>query len=223
MEAVNGGDGMMESNLPPPRPAASPPPRRAPRVLDGRGSGHGEESSDEELIAKVTRGDQQAFALLYDRFADRVYGLVRRVLRDPSQSEEVAQEVFMEVWRQARRYDASKASVATWLLTLSHRRAVDRVRTEQASRNREERVVRGERRQAFDSVAEQVETTLEHEQVRRALDELTDLQREAIELAYFGGNTYREVAELLNAPLGTVKTRLRDGLIRLRDALGVTT
>ncbi len=174
-------------------------------------------------MEQVARGDQQAFALLYDRFADRVYGLVRRVLRDPSQSEEVVQEVFVAAWRQARRYDASKGQVATWLLTLSHRRAVDRVRSEQASRNREERVVRGERGRAFDSVAEQVETTLEHEQVRRALDELTDLQREAVELAYFGGNTYREVAELLGAPLGTVKTRLRDGLMRLRDALGVTT
>lgn len=214
---------MNKPDLPPSRPAASPPARHNHRLVDHSESSNAEASSDEELMEKVARGDQQAFALLYDRFADRVYGLIRRVLRDPSQSEEVAQEVFVEAWRHARRYDPSKGGVTTWLLTLSHRRAVDRVRTEQASRTREERVGRGERVRPFDSVAEQVETTLEHEQVRRALDELTELQREAIELAYFGGNTYREVAELLDTPLGTVKTRLRDGLIRLRDALGVPT
>ena len=173
-------------------------------------------------MARVARGDEQAFAAVYDRFANRVYGLVRRVLRNPAQSEEVTQEVFVEAWRQARRYESSRGSVATWLLTLAHRRAVDRVRSEQASRDRQLRVGSKDLARAFDVMAEQIEISLEHEQVRRALDGLTDLQREAVELAYYGGNTYQEVAELLDTPVGTIKTRLRDGLIRLRDALGVT-
>ena len=173
-------------------------------------------------MERVALGSQDAFASLYDRFSDRVFGLVRRVLRDPAQSEEVAQEVFVEAWRLARQYDSSKGSVSTWLLTLAHRRAVDRVRSEQSARAREERVSIRDQVVDYDPVSEQVELRFEHEQVRRALDELTDLQRQAVELAYYGGNTYREVAELLDTPLATVKTRLRDGLIRMRDHMGVT-
>ncbi len=182
---------------------------------------HAEPPGDTDLMGAVARGDKDAFATLYDRFVDQVYGLIRKVLRDPAQSEEVAQEVFVDVWRTARRYDPDRGAVATWLMTLAHRRAVDRVRSEQSARRRDEHVGQREPR-VFDSVAEAVETTLEHEQVRRALGQLTDLQREAIELAYYGGNSYRDVAELLGTPLGTVKTRMRDGLVRLRDALGVT-
>ncbi|MFN2557480.1 MAG: ECF RNA polymerase sigma factor SigK [Nitriliruptorales bacterium] len=174
-------------------------------------------------MGSVARGDRDAFATLYDRHANRVFGVIRNVIRDPSQSEEVAQEVFVEAWRTARRFDPKKGTVATWFLTMAHRRAVDRVRSEQSSRDREHRVVAREVQRPFDPVEEHVETHLEQQQVRQALDELTDLQREAIELAYYGGNTYREVAELLNTPLGTVKTRLRDGLLRLRDTLGVST
>lgn len=180
------------------------------------------EASDAQLMQRVALGDQEAFTRLYDRFADRVFGLIRRVVRDPSQSEEVAQEAFLEAWRQATRYDESKGSVASWLLTLAHRRAVDRVRAEQARRDRQTRAAQREQGPDFDAVAEQVDRTLEHEQVRRALGQLTDLQRQAIELAYYGGRTYREVAELLDTPLPTIKTRLRDGLIRLRDAVGVS-
>jgi RNA polymerase sigma-70 factor (ECF subfamily) len=178
---------------------------------------------DEDLMAEVAKDDQQAFAELYDRYADRLYGVIRKVVRDPAMSEEVAQEVFVEAWRQARRYDRRKGAVATWLMTMAHRRAIDRVRSEQASRDREDRASDRGVERPFDHTAEQVETNLEHKKVRDALGELTDLQREAIELAYYGGNTYRETAELLDAPLGTVKTRLRDGLIRLRDTLGVST
>jgi RNA polymerase sigma-70 factor, ECF subfamily len=125
------------------------------------------------------------------------------------------------VWRTAARFDPAKGSARTWILTMAHRRAIDRVRSEQASRERTDRIGVRERSRAFDEVAEAVELKLEHHQVRRSLDALTDLQREAVELAYYGGHTYREVAELLDTPLGTVKTRMRDGLIRLRDALGV--
>ena len=176
---------------------------------------------DGDLMAAVARGDEAAFGELYDRMSRLVYGVVRKVVRDPSQSEEVAQEVFVEVWRTATRFEAGRGSVGTWVLTMAHRRAIDRVRSEQASRDRTERVGHRERVRPFDEVAETVETSFEHQQVRAALDHLTDLQREAVELAFYGGYTYREVAELLDAPLGTVKTRMRDGLIRLRDAMGV--
>lgn len=193
--------------------------RRILRLVPGRGPTH----SDSDVFQQVARGDQEAFAQLYDRYCDRVFGVCRRVLRDPSHAEEVAQEVFIEVWRQARGFYPDRGTVATWMMTLAHRRAVDRVRSEQSARDRDERVSARDRAPAFDHVAETVETRFEHDQVRRALAELTDLQREAIELAYYGGNTHREVADLLDTPLGTVKTRLRDGLIRLRDHLEVTT
>lgn len=178
--------------------------------------------SDDDLLVAVARGDQAAFAALYDRTAPLVHGVVRRVVRDPSQSEEVTQEVFVEVWRTATRFDPDRGSARPWITTMAHRRAVDRVRSEQASRDRTERIGHRDRSRDFDEVAESVELRAEHAQVRAALDQLTDLQRQAVELAYFQGYTYRQVAELLDTPLGTIKTRMRDGLIRLRDALGVS-
>ena len=175
----------------------------------------------DDVLLLVARGDGTAFEDLYDMVADTVYGVVRRVLRDPAQSEEVTQEVLVEVWRTATRYDSSRGSAQTWILTMAHRRAVDRVRSAQASAVREEKAATRDQEPPYDVVAEQVETRLEQEQVRRCLGDLTGLQRESLGLAYYGGYTYREVAELLDVPLGTVKTRLRDGLIRLRDCLGV--
>jgi RNA polymerase sigma-70 factor, ECF subfamily len=176
----------------------------------------------EELLVRVARGDQTAFAALYDRMSNQVYGVVRRVVRDPARSEEVTQEVMVEVWRTATRFDPDRGNASTWMLTRAHRRAIDCVRSVQASRDRDERIGHRERVRPFDEVSEEVETNFEHQQVREALATLTDLQREAVELAYYGGYTYREVAELLDAPLGTIKTRMRDGLIRLRDAMGVS-
>ncbi|OWA04752.1 RNA polymerase subunit sigma [Streptomyces sp. CS227] len=176
----------------------------------------------EALMGQVAVGDRDAFTTVYDAVAGPVLGLVRRVLRDPAQSEEVAQEVLVEVWRTAARYRPAKGTVMTWVMTLAHRRAVDRVRSVQAAADREERAALLDRTPAFDEVAEQVETRLEREQVRRCLRTLTELQRESVSLAYYRGLAYREVAELLTVPLGTVKTRLRDGLIRLRDCLGVS-
>ncbi len=179
-------------------------------------------ATDEQLLAAVARGDQAAFATLYDRVAGLVFGVVRRVVRDPAQSEEVTQEVLVEVWRNAARFDDERGAAQTWVLTIAHRRAIDRVRSEQASRDRSERIGHRDQSRPFDEVSEQVELRFEHQQVHDALGSLTDLQREAVELAYYGGHTYREVSELLGTPLGTIKTRMRDGLIRLRDAMGVS-
>ena len=170
------------------------------------------------LLAQVARGDQAAFATVYDRAAAQVFGMVLRVLRDPAQSEEVTQEVMLEVWRTASRFDPHRGSATAWLMTLAHRRAVDRVRSGLAAAQREARAAVAET--DYDVVAEEVETRLDAQRVRRCLDSLTDLQRESVTLAYYGGYTYREVAGLLGVAVGTVKTRMRDGLIRLRDCLG---
>jgi RNA polymerase sigma-70 factor (ECF subfamily) len=171
------------------------------------------------LLGQVARGDEDAFRALYDRAAGQVLGTVRRILRDPAQSEEVMQEVLLEVWRTAARFDPEAGSAAAWIMTLAHRRAVDRVRSEHSAAQRELRAA--VRTVDYDQVTEAVETSLDHERVRRCLTTLTDLQREAVTLAYYHGYTYSEVAELLGVAVGTVKTRMRDGLIRLRDCLGV--
>ncbi|MEE1771136.1 sigma-70 family RNA polymerase sigma factor [Streptomyces sp. JV185] len=174
----------------------------------------------QELLALVARGDQEAFATVYETVSGPVLGLVRSVLRDRAQSEEVAQEVLVEVWRSAPRFRASRGSAMNWVLTVAHRRAVDRVRSAEASAAREHRAALLDRTPAFDQVTEEVETLLEREQVRGCVRTLSAVQRQSVTLAYYQGLTHREVSELLSVPLGTVKTRLRDGLIRLRDCLG---
>jgi RNA polymerase sigma-70 factor, ECF subfamily len=175
----------------------------------------------DELLSLVAAGDQRAFAQLYDLTAARVLGLVRRVLRDPAQSEEVAQEVFLEIWQNATKFDQGRGSAMTWIMTMTHRRAVDRVRSAQSSRDRDTKVGIRDFTPDFDNVAESVEVTMEHERVKIAMGRLTDLQRQAVTLAYYGGYSHTEVAEMLHIPVGTIKTRLRDGMIRLRDELGV--
>lgn len=211
------------------------PLRRIAPVPSGgsspEGTGHSDSSPGEELagpdlaelLRRSSRGDQAAFAELYDATSARVYGLVLRVVRDPAQSEEVTQEAYLEIWRTAARFDATKGNALSWLMTLAHRRAVDRVRSAEASTRRDTAYGNATQPIAHDVTAETVTTRLEARRVRQALKALTAVQRQAIELAYFGGYTHTEVATMLDLPVGTAKTRIRDGLIRLRDAMGVHT
>jgi RNA polymerase sigma-70 factor (ECF subfamily) len=178
--------------------------------------------SIESLLRDVAEGDRAAFAEVYDRISSRVLGLVIRVLRDRAQSEEVTQEVFLEIWQQAAKFDANRGSGMAWVLTMAHRRAIDRIRASQKSHERDLRIGIRDMERDFDSVSESVEIRIENERVKAAMSRLTPLQREAVILAYYGGYTHSEMAQILGIPLGTVKTRLRDGMIRLRDELGVT-
>jgi RNA polymerase sigma-70 factor, ECF subfamily len=186
----------------------------------GSGLEEGRDQDLDHLLGMVARGDHAAFEAVYDRLAGPAYGLIRRVVRDQAQSEEVTQEALLEVWRTASRFDPGRGSAATWVMTIAHRRAVDRVRSAAAAAEREQRAAQP--LVADDEVAETAAANLEAERVRRCLGGLTELQRESITLAYYGGYTYPEVAGLLHTALGTVKTRIRDGLIRLRDCMGVS-
>jgi RNA polymerase sigma-70 factor (ECF subfamily) len=174
------------------------------------------------LLPGIAGGDRAAFADLYDRTSARVYGLVLRVVRDPGYAEEVTQEVYLQVWRGARDFDPNRGTVLAWLLTLAHRRAVDRVRAEQAATDRNDRYESRNLAAAFDTVAEEVSRRDERRSVRNCLDTLTETQRESVALAYYEGRTYPEVAARLGVALPTVKSRIRDGLIRLRRCLEVS-
>ena len=175
-----------------------------------------------ELLQRVAGGDQGAFARLYDMLSPRAFGLILRVLVDRSQSEEVLQEVFLEVWQSASRFAPNRGQGRSWVLTIAHRRAVDRVRSSQASTNRDVRAGFRDLDVAHDGVAEQAELRIEGERVAAALSTLPEAQREALTLAYYGGYSQSEIAALMGAPLGTIKTRMRDGLSRLRAEMGVT-
>jgi RNA polymerase sigma-70 factor (ECF subfamily) len=173
------------------------------------------------LMALCSRGHEDAFAELYDLTSQRIYGVILRVLRSPDHAAEVTQEVYVEVWRQSARYSPDKGSVIGWMTTMAHRRAVDRVRSVSSEMARDERYAFHSGEREIDQVWDGVEQRLDIERVRRGMASLTAIQREALTLAYFGGYTQSQVAQLLKLPLGTVKTRIRDGLIGLRDALGV--
>lgn len=176
-----------------------------------------EPPTSDELLVRTARGDRDAFSALYDSLSALVFGMAVKTTKSRALAEEVTQETFLQVWRQADRFDPSRGSARSWVATIAHRRSVDIVRRAQAATDREDKVP-AERPVA--DVAESIIAGDERVRVRSALDVLTDLQREAIELAYFDGLTYREVAERLDAPLGTVKTRMRDGLARMRETMG---
>ncbi|MCW2288671.1 sigma-70 family RNA polymerase sigma factor [Leucobacter luti] len=193
-------------------------------VIDGveiPGDGGGADPADVALT-RAARGDQRAFAQLYDLLSARVFGLILRVLIDRAQSEEVLQEVFLEAWQTANTFDAERGRARTWLLTIAHRRAVDRVRASQSSRRRD--LAGGARDLAVPvpGIDEEVALRVDGEQAVRGLASLPEPQRKAIVLAYFGGYSHTEISVLLGAPLGTIKTRIRDGLSRLRTALEET-
>lgn len=174
------------------------------------------------LLRRVAQRDVDAFAAFYDDTRARVFGLVTRVLRDPGYSEETTQDVYLQVWRNAGNYDPAAGSPIAWLMTLAHRRAVDRVRSEQAASERESRYGAANVDPPADRVAEAVIQLDEQRQVTECLGSLTDAQREAIQLAYYEGLTYSQVSERLSANLATIKSRMRDALRGLRKCLGVS-
>jgi RNA polymerase sigma-70 factor (ECF subfamily) len=173
------------------------------------------------LMQRSSRGDEAAFAELYDATSARAYGLALRVVRNPAHAEEVLQEAYLDAWRTSSRFEPARGSAIGWLLTIVHRKAVDRVRSAEAATARDATYHRESQPVEHDSTLEGAHASLEAQRVRGAVAELTDVQRQAVELAYFGGYTHTEVATMLDVPVGTAKTRIRDGLIRLRDAMGV--
>ncbi|MDQ1484076.1 MAG: hypothetical protein QOF35_2152 [Actinomycetota bacterium] len=173
------------------------------------------------LVMRAARGHEDAFAELYDLTSGRIYGVILRVLRSADHAAEVTQEVYVEIWRQSARYAPDKGSVIGWMTTMAHRRAVDRVRSVSSDVTRDEKYALKSADREVDVVWDGVEQKLDVERVRKGMASLTAIQREALTLAYFGGYTQSQVAQFLKLPLGTVKTRIRDGLIGLRDALGV--
>lgn len=195
-------------------------------VPDGASSPEGAPSGDAAarlafLMQRSSRGDEAAFAELYDATSARAYGLALRVVRNPAHAEEVLQEAFLDAWRTSSRFDPTRGSAIGWLLTIVHRKAVDRIRSAEASTARDSTYHRESRPVEHDSTLEAAHASLEAQRVRGAVAGLTAVQREAVELAFFGGYTHTEVATMLDVPVGTAKTRIRDGLIRLRDAMGV--
>jgi RNA polymerase sigma-70 factor (ECF subfamily) len=180
------------------------------------------DATADELLGRVATGDRDAFEQLYSIFAGRVLGLVTKLLISHHQSEEVCQEVFLEIWTNAAKFQRSRGTAVSWIMTMAHRRAVDRIRASQASRNRDLKIGVRDFAESYDHVAHEVELSIENERVKEALQRLTVLQRQAVTLAYYGGYSHSEIGAMLETPTGTVKTRLRDGMIRLRDELGVT-
>lgn len=174
-----------------------------------------------DLMERVGAGDTVAFEALYDEVAPLVYGTTAKVLRDTHLAAEVTQDVLVEVWRNASTFNPMVGTVPAWVATMAHRRAVDRVRSVNSQRERDERVGVQNYEPPQDSVAEEAEQKLERQLLLRCFDTLTELQRAAVQNAYYGGLTYREVAERAEASLPTVKSRIRDGLRRLRQCLEV--
>ncbi|MFJ9690924.1 ECF RNA polymerase sigma factor SigK [Kitasatospora sp. NPDC101183] len=177
------------------------------------------EAAVEDLVLRVGHGDESAFNLLHDTVSAALFLIVLRVVRDRAQTQEVVQEVLLEIWDKAHRFEPARGSAMAWIATVAHRRAVDRVRTARAATERDLRALLLDHAPDFDHVSEQVEHRLRHEQVRDCLQALTDLQRQAVDLVYYQGLSGQELADRLNLPLGTAKSRVRDALLRLRKCM----
>lgn len=195
-----------------PNPETAAPPGAAADVNRKLGS----------LLAQIAQGDQAAFAEFYGLTSRRVFGMARRVLIDLELSEDTTQEVYLQVWQNASKFNPEAGSPLAWLMTISHRRAVDKVRSSQSSTDREAKYGASSQEIDHDTVSDEVASRLEAEAVVKCLETLTETQQESVRLAYYGGLTYREVAEKLNAAVPTIKSRIRDGLIRLKTCLGVS-
>ncbi|NJC22959.1 RNA polymerase sigma-70 factor (ECF subfamily) [Arthrobacter pigmenti] len=192
-----------------------------PHAQQTAGDPVGSSAALAELLGRIARQDRNAFAEFYTQTSRRVYGLARRVLIDPELSEDTTQEVYLQVWNMADRFNPEAGSPMAWLMTLAHRRAVDKVRSEQSSSEREARYGAAMQVKDHDDVVDTVTQRLEAEAVVECLETLTETQQESVRLAYYGGLTYREVAEKLGVAVPTIKSRIRDGLIRLKTCLGV--
>ncbi|BCW46203.1 ECF RNA polymerase sigma factor SigK [Arthrobacter sp. StoSoilB5] len=197
------------------------PNNPAPPVVETSGTATDLNSQLTGLLEMIAAGDQEAFAEFYRLTSRRVFGMARRVLIDSELSEDATQEVFIQVWQGAAKFDRAAGSPLAWLMTIAHRRAIDRVRAVQAATDREARYGAASQDLDRDVVSEEADTNFEAEAVSRCLGTLTETQRESVRLAYYGGLTYREVAEHLGAAVPTIKSRIRDGLLRLKTCLGV--
>ena len=169
-----------------------------------------------ELLDLTAGGDTAAFAELYRRMAWQVLGVATSTLRDASHAEEVTQEVFLEIWQRASRFDSAKGSASSWVMRIAHARSVDRVRQAQAARNRDGVYFQREFEPEFDSVVDDVLRKVDNHRLRAAVAELTPLQREAVTMTFYTGHSYREASDVLGIPRATMKTRVRDGLLALR-------
>lgn len=185
-------------------------------------AGDDDGESIRQALQEVAAGDRDAFARLYDLTSPRVHGLIVRVIRDRDLAQEVAQEAYLQIWREAPTFRRDRGSALSWLLTIAHRRAVDRVRSESSRSARDVRYEYRSQDRPFDSTADTVQERLQGAAVRQGLSRLSAVQREVLELAYLEGLTHREVSERLSIPLGTAKTRIRDGLVRLKREMGGT-
>lgn len=172
-----------------------------------------------KLLVAAGRGDQRAYARLFDAISGAVFGTIRKILIDQAMSEEVAQEVMLEVWQKASQFSPDRGAAVSWILTTAHRRAIDRVRSEEAARRREHTVGVESIERSYDVTGAVVEQRMQTRELHETLSVLTELEREAIELAYFDGLTYSQVADKLGVPVGTIKTRMRSGLLRLKGEL----
>jgi RNA polymerase sigma-70 factor (ECF subfamily) len=190
--------------------------------VDPGAAGTDERAQLAGLLARTAAGDQQAFADLYAATSRRIYGMARKVLIDPDLANDTTQEVYLQVWQSAGKFDPAFGSPLAWMMTIAHRRAVDRVRSSQSATEREARYGAASQAIEHDNVVDTVTSRMEADAVVRCLATLTDTQQESVRLAYYGGLTYREVAERLGAAVPTIKSRIRDGLLRLKNCLGVS-